>query len=123
MKAITSLEELSKVSPAQRKEAYAAMVQSGLLQRAAKQVWAKLCDEFGEPEIAVKVGAVVATLKAGADQKFGTEDDEVEISKPATLPYEKMLKSQLMQMCEARDLPVVGNAADLIERLEKSDRD
>ena len=122
MRAITSLEELSKASLAERKEAHAAAAQSKILQRVGKQAWAKLCDEFGEPEI-VKVGAVVATLKAGADQKFGTEDDEVVISKPATLPYAKMLKSQLMEMCEARSLPVVGNASALIERLEKSDRD
>ena len=122
MRAITNLEELSKASPAQRKEAHAAIAQSKILQRVGKQAWAKLCAEFGEPEIAVKVGAVVVTISAGADQKFGTEDDKVVISKPAVLPYEKMLKSQLMEMCEARDLPVMGSSADLIDRLEKSDR-
>ena len=114
--------ELPAASPMARKECFEGLRRSRILRSLHSGLWKKLCAEFGSPEMAVKVGDSVATISAGPDQKFGTDDDEVSISEPAKMPYAKMLKDQLLEECEKRGLPLSGETSDLIERLEESDR-
>ena len=119
---IITEEELPTASPMARKECFEGLRKSSLLRSVNSGLWEKLCAEFGSPEMAVKVGDSVATISAGPDQKFGTDDDEVSISEPAKMPYAKMLKDQLVEECEKRGLSLSGETSDLIERLEDSDR-
>ncbi len=77
-------------------------------------------------KITVKVGIVEATVDAGADKIFGTDDDTVKLAPAGTADYSTLLVKQLRKQARDRDVPGYNNKmtkANLVKALRKLDKE
>jgi len=106
----------SRIARRRKQKAMMAARKKAEAQRKAKAKAAK--------KITVKVGAVEATIDAGADKTFGTEDDTVKLAKAGTAGYRTMLVKQLREIAKDRSIPGCGKMtkANLVKALRKHDK-
>lgn len=72
-------------------------------------------NEEDDPEGKFQTAITLPPEEGGTVEDLGDSDDDLEES------YDDLTKDQLKELCEERELPVSGNKAELIARLEEDD--